>query len=118
MYLKTSELLILVAKLGGVKSIDLGPDLVDIRKSQLADSLSGGGRFTLMERNEKGLTIASTNPSEIWFYDEGTNNSMRYLAFKKRVWHTGWIYSKIGCEIETWGGAADAHFTSARIDSF
>jgi hypothetical protein len=100
--LKTSDLSDPAAKQVGVRSIDLKADLADIKKRQLYDAILGEGRFTLIERNEKGTTIASSNPSELWFYDEGTNNSMRFRAFKKRVWRTAWFYAKIGCEIETY----------------
>lgn len=101
------------ARRGGISSIDLKKDLPDIRKYQLTHSLSGKGGFTLLERNDKITTIASSNPSEIWFYEDGTNNSMRFRTFK----HNYWKYHSIGCEIETWGGS-DAHFSSASITSW
>ena len=57
-------------------------------------------------------TIAAKSNSEIWFYEEGTNNSMRFRTLR----HNYWKYHSIGCEIETWGGS-DSHFSSASITS-
>jgi hypothetical protein len=101
------------ARHGGISSIDLVKDIPDIRKYQLTHSVSDNGEFTLVERNDKVTTIASSNPSRIWFYEEGTNNSMRFRTFR----HNYWKYHSIGCEIETWGGA-DSHFSTASIESW
>jgi hypothetical protein len=55
------------ARRGGISSIDLKKtDLADIRKYQLTHSLTSNGEFTLVERNGKITTIASSNPSALY----------------------------------------------------
>jgi hypothetical protein len=54
------------ARRGGISSIDFKTDLADIRKYQLTHSLSSNGGFTLVERNGKFTTIASSNPSALY----------------------------------------------------
>jgi hypothetical protein len=96
---------------GGIKSINLESDIDVIRKYQLARSVSDDGEFMLLERDSNISLIAASSP-EIWFYEDGTNNSMRFHTFK----HDYWKCHSIGSEIETWGGS-DAHFSSASITS-
>jgi hypothetical protein len=100
------------ARQGGISPIDLNANIADIRKYQLTDSVSGNSGFTLGESNGKVTTYRSSNP-ERWFREEGTNNEMRFRTFR----HNRGLWKSLGCEIETWGGS-DAHFSSARIDSW
>jgi hypothetical protein len=97
---------------GGISSTDLKTEIANIRQYHPTDSVSGNAGFTLGGRNGKVTTLASSNP-EIWFYEEGTNNKMRFRTFR----HNRGLWKSLGCEIETWGGS-DAHFKSARIDSW
>jgi hypothetical protein len=100
------------ARRGGISSTDLKTDIADFRNYQPTYSVSDIAGFSLGERNGKVTTIASSNP-EIWFYEEGTDNKMRFRTFR----HNRALWKSLGCEIETWGGS-DAHFRSAGIESY
>ncbi len=91
---------------GGIATIDLSPRPGELDHVVRQASL-GGGRFSLAEAGLDHAIVASTNPSEYWFYS-GTAK-MRFRAFKKN-YLVGW---KMGADIETWGG----DFTRAEIQS-
>jgi hypothetical protein len=91
---------------GGIATIDLSPRSGELDHVVRQASL-GGDRFSIDEAGVDHAIIASTNPSEYWFYS-GTAK-MRFRAFKKNYW-VGW---KMGADIETWGG----DFTRTELQS-
>jgi hypothetical protein len=91
---------------GGIATIDLSPRPGEL-DHVVRQASFGGGRFSIVEAGVDHAILASSNPSEYWFYS-GTAK-MRFRAFKKNYW-VGW---KMGADVETWG----ADFTRAEIQS-
>jgi hypothetical protein len=92
---------------GGITSIDLSVNHEDIRRQQLADALAVNGTRTLIEHTEDRLVVATTNPSQLDFWQGSAH--MRFRSWKKNYG----FYRSIGSEIETWGG----DFSRAEIQS-
>jgi hypothetical protein len=92
---------------GGIISIDLSVNHEDIRRQQLTDALAVNGTRTLIEHTEDRLVVATTNPSQLDFWQGSAH--MRFRSWKSNYG----FYRSIGSEIETWGG----DFTRAEIQS-
>lgn len=92
---------------GGITSIDLAMNHEEIRRQQLAEAISANEMRTLIEYNSDRIILATTNPSELNFW-QGSSH-MKFRSWKKNYF----IYESIGTEIETWGG----DFSSASIQS-
>lgn len=83
---------------GGISSMDLSPFLDDVSKTQVAKIAMGESNFVLLESSLDGITIASSNPSTLYF--QKGSKRMRF-----RAWRTNLTaYWSMGAEIETWGG--------------
>ena len=97
------------ARGGGNLLIDFSFIAQELSRHQLYQASLGGEKFTVESCSESNITIASSNPSKLWFYQPGTNRKMRFRVFKKNYF----LYWKMGCDIETWG----QNFSSASITS-
>lgn len=92
---------------GGITSIDLAVNHEKIRQQLLAEALATNGTRTLIEHTDDQLIVATTNPSQLDFF-----NGSAHMRF--RSWKTNYVfYKSIGTEIETWGG----DFSRAAIQS-
>ena len=92
---------------GGITTIDLSVNHEEIRHQQLMDALAVNGTRTLIEHTEDRLVVATTNPSQLDFWQGSAH--MRFRSWKKNYG----FYRSIGTEIETWGG----DFSRAEIQS-
>ncbi|MGQ0603605.1 MAG: hypothetical protein ACT4QE_18145 [Anaerolineales bacterium] len=104
--LRAAEVSDPAARGGGVQAINLLPRQGELDRV-ISRAALGEGDFTLVEAGADNATLASRNPSTLYFYRGSAK--MRFRAFKKN-YAVGW---KMGADIETWGG----DFTRAEIQS-